>query len=61
MTVVLVIPVAKIEDCIHQIANCGENLEKALFFKKFDWFNNWTVSLKTKYLEAISKRNFYKG
>ena len=46
VTSILYVPVSKIEECIHIIANTGENLEKAQFFMKFDWFENWSNALR---------------
>ena len=60
-TSVLIIPVHKIEDCIHKIANSGENLIKSNFFKKFDWFAGWSAAKRTKLLEHVSKVDFYRG
>lgn len=58
---VLVIPLKSIEDCIKQLANSGENLEKTLFFKQFPWFNEWTNALRTKFNGCVKKREFYPG
>lgn len=41
-TVIVSIPVRVIEDAIKKLANTGENKKKTDFFKKFQWFDNFT-------------------
>jgi len=58
---VLEIPVRIIEETIKKLANSGENKEKTDFMRRFDWFDNFTQSLKTKFNNCIVKKTFYPG
>lgn len=50
-----------IEEAIKKLANSGENKEKTDFMKRFDWFESFTQSLKTKFNNVITKQTFYPG
>lgn len=60
-TQIISIPVRVIEEGIKKLANSGENKEKTDFMRNFDWFDNFTQSLKTKYNNVIKKVVFYPG
>ena len=60
-TLILTIPIRVIDEVIKKLANTGENKEKTDFFKHFDWFGNFTQSLKTKFNNLVTKKTFYPG
>jgi len=60
-TVIISIPVKVIEDEIKRLANTGENKEKIDFFRHFDWYDNFTQGLKTKFNNCLHKKTFYPG
>lgn len=60
-TLVLEIPYRVIEEAVKKLSNTGENKEKTDFMKRFQWFSNFTQSLKTKFNNCITKKVFYPG
>ena len=60
-TVIVSIPIKVIEDEIKRLANTGENKEKIDFLRHFDWYDNFTQGLKTKFNNCVQKRTFYPG
>ena len=60
-TKILSIPVKLIEHAIHNIANTGENKEKADFFKQFDGYASISQAMRAKYYSAFKKYTFYPG
>ena len=60
-TVVVSIPIKIIDEAIKKLANTGENKEKTDFMRHFDWFYNFTQSLKSKFNNCITKKIFYPG
>ena len=59
--VILEIPFKIIEEAVKKLSNTGENKEKTDFMKKFQWFSNFTQSLKTKINNCLTKKVFYPG
>ena len=60
-TVILSFPLQVIEDTVKKLSNTGENKEKTDFFRHFDWFDNFTQSMKTKFNDVVHKETFYPG
>lgn len=60
-TVIVSIPIRIIDEAIKKLANSGENKEKTDFMKHFDWFYNFTQSLKSKFNNCMTKKIFYPG
>ena len=60
-TKIISMPIRVVDEAIKKIANTGENKEKSDFFKHYDWFYNFTQSLKTKFNNLITKKVFYPG
>ena len=60
-TVILSFPLQVIEDTVKKLANTGENKEKTDFFRHFDWFDNFTQSMKTKFNNVVHKETFHPG
>ena len=60
-TKILSMPLRVVDEAIKKLANTGENKEKSDFFKHYDWFYNFTQSLKTKFNNLVTKKVFYPG
>jgi signal-transduction protein with cAMP-binding, CBS, and nucleotidyltransferase domain len=60
-TIIVEIPQRVIDECVKKLANTGENKEKSDFMRHFDWFDNFTQSLKTKFNNIMTKKVFYPG
>ena len=60
-TKIISMPIRVVDEAIKKLANTGENKEKSDFFKHYDWFYNFTQSLKTKFNNCTTKKIFYPG
>lgn len=60
-TVIVVVPLGGLDEAIKKLADTEENKEQTNFFRKFQWFENFTSSLKTKFNDCVTQKTFYPG